>query len=177
MGTDPVRQTLRPGGLRIGIIGRTQHSNEYLGGVKLSGCSINDGNRLPGIVNEQLLTRAVILTHHYVQFALPLPILLAEPTVLIAFCMCLPAFLPQQKQGHTFSFEIQLNLGPVGNPTLLCGQVRRWWEQQPFQAGVIQFLRYRPIQACVSGPTQIFTDCWPSNTACRSDLTIAQLPV
>lgn len=83
----------------------------------------------------------MILTHHYIQFALPATVVLAEPAVLVALGVGLAVFLPEQEQGDTLVFELLVDLMPVGDAAGLGGQVWWWREQQPFQSGLIKIGR------------------------------------
>ena len=63
MGTDPIRQALRPTGLGIGVVGRAEHPDENLGLTDLAGLGIDDRDLLAGIVDEALVAGHVILAH------------------------------------------------------------------------------------------------------------------
>jgi hypothetical protein len=53
------RQRLRPGGLGVGVAGRPHRRDEHLRLAQLAGPSIDDLDRLPGIVDEQALAGRV----------------------------------------------------------------------------------------------------------------------
>ena len=76
---DPVRQCLRTRRLGEGVARRPEHRDEDLRLAKLSGIAAHDRGRVPGVVHEQLLARAVILAHHHVELRRPGPVQLAEP--------------------------------------------------------------------------------------------------
>ena len=55
MRADPIRQTLRPGCLCIGEVGRAQHGNEDLGLAHHAGHRIGDRDPLAREVDERLV--------------------------------------------------------------------------------------------------------------------------
>ena len=95
---NPVRQALRPRRLGIGVARRPEHRDEDLRLAQLPGVTVHHPHRVPGVVHEQLLARTVLLAHHHVEPRRPLPVLLAEPTVLQPLGMGRLVLLPHQRQ-------------------------------------------------------------------------------
>src|SRR3970040_504964 len=90
---DPVGQALRPSCLGVRVVRCAQHRDEDLGVEEdLAGAAVHDRHRLPGVVDEQLLPGTVILPHHQVDLAVPGPVQVAEPTVLIPLWVGTPVF-------------------------------------------------------------------------------------
>jgi len=114
--------------------------------VDLSGGAVNDGHGLAGVVHEQLLTRSMVLAHHQVQLALPGPVVLTEPAVLLPFWVRLPVLLPEQEQSDVFTLQFIVNLLPVRYAPDLSRQVWRGREQQLLQLSLTQILRQWPAQ-------------------------------
>ena len=56
------------------------------------------GNRVSGVINEELLARLVLLPQHHVQLLPPPPVKFAEPAVGIAVRVGLPILFPSQLQ-------------------------------------------------------------------------------
>ena len=63
MSADPVGQRLREGRLDVGVARRAQHGDEHLGAAHLAGTTVNQVDRLAGIVDEQPLARRMDLAH------------------------------------------------------------------------------------------------------------------
>lgn len=63
MRPNPVGQCLGPGRLGVGVVGGAQHGDEELGGPHGAGGGIADGQRLAGVVDEDLVAGQVGLTH------------------------------------------------------------------------------------------------------------------
>ena len=57
MRTDPVGQTLAPGGLGVGRVGGPQDRDKNGGLVDLPAVAIDDGDTLPGVIHKELLAR------------------------------------------------------------------------------------------------------------------------
>jgi transposase len=132
VGANPVRQLLAPGGFGVGVIGSAHNRHKDLRLVDLSGGAVNDGHGLAGVVHKQLLTRSMVLAHHQVQLALPGPVALAEPAVLIPLWVCLPVLLPEQEQSDVFTLQFIVNLLPVRYAPDLSRQVWGWRKQHLF---------------------------------------------
>ncbi len=113
VGSNPVGQCLAPGRLCIAVIGRPKHCHEDLSPADLPGIAINDWHSLAGIVHKQLLSSPVVLTHHHVQLALPGPIVLAKPAVLIPLWMGFPVLLPDQEKGDVLAPQLLFDPMPV----------------------------------------------------------------
>ena len=193
MGRDPVLQTLRPGGLRVGVPRGPQHRHEHLGPDFLPRGPVDHRNRHPRVVHEQLLAAPVLLAHHQVLPAEPLPVVAAEPRVLVSVRMPLLVLLPEQVQGHALApsgiglrhrvrtaalrraLEFPVDLGPVRHHAgvdQLTGQRRR--EQHPLQIGVGQVLGQRPGQSRPFRALHIGSDRGSGNSADTRNLPVTQ---
>src|SRR4029434_1246250 len=92
-----------------------------------SGTAVDDRDPLAGIIDKELLPRAMALPHDQVELAGPGAIRLAEPAVLEALRRGGLVFLPQEEQGDALAFELVVHRGPVGGPVLagsLCWECR-----------------------------------------------------
>ena len=153
---DPVRQRLRPRRLGIGVVRRPEHRDEDLRLAKLPGVALHDRDRLPGIVNEQLLARAVLLAHHHVELRRPRPVQLAEPAVLHPLGMRLLVLLPQQRERHPLAAKLAVNAAPVGHRKPgLTRHRHRPREQPPLELGIVERLRQRPAQPRLLGAADV----------------------
>ena len=65
------------------------------------------------VIDEQLLARPVLLTKHDVQRALPLPVQVAEPAVLVSVAMSRLVLEPQQLERHTLAAQFLVYLSPL----------------------------------------------------------------
>ncbi len=63
MGTNPIRQTLRPAGLGIGEVRRAEHRDKDLRCAHLATERVDDRDPLAGIVDERLVPGDVGLAH------------------------------------------------------------------------------------------------------------------
>ena len=90
-----------------------QYRDKDLGFTQLASMLVDDGHRMTGIVNEQLFASPVVLPHHHVQLAAPVPVPVAEPAVLITVWMLFQIFLPQQELGYAFALEFTMYPLPV----------------------------------------------------------------
>src|SRR5215471_18784435 len=108
--------------------------------MDLAGLAVDDWDALAGIVDKELLPRAMVLLHDQVELAGPGAIRLAEPAVLESLRCGGLIFLPQQEQGDTFPFEFVMHRGPVGGQG--CAGAFGWrWRKQP----LLQRDRIEPI--------------------------------
>src|SRR5262249_57450019 len=82
---DPVRQTLAPGGLGVGVVRGSQDRYEDGCLVHLTAVAVDHGDALPSIIDKELLTRAVSLRHDEIELVRPGAGGLAKPTILQTF--------------------------------------------------------------------------------------------
>ena len=113
VGRDPVEQLLGGQGLDVGVVAGPQDAHKQLGRSHHSGDRIVDGQGRAGEVQEQLLTRSVVLAQHHVQPPLPLPGVLDELGVLVALGTALFELHPEQLQGHPLTPQLPVDLGPA----------------------------------------------------------------
>jgi hypothetical protein len=173
---DPLLYLLRPGGLGIGVVARPQHRHEDLCLAHLPAVTVDDTDRLAGIVDEQLLAGRVALAHDHVQRAHPLAIKVGELAVLIATLgVLLLVLLPQQRQRHAFALHLLVDVGPIGCcPMAVAGQLRL--AKQPlFQLRFRQSLGQWPADPRLLGSLQIIGDCRARDAQARGDLAVAQI--
>ena len=78
----PVGKGLRPGCLGEGVARRREHRDENLCLALLAGLAVHHRDGLPGVVDEHLLARTVLLAHHHVERPRERPVPLAELAVL-----------------------------------------------------------------------------------------------
>ena len=99
-------ESLELGELELGDedeLGHAEGGHEHLRFAHLTRGAVDDRHGVPGVIDEQLLTGAVILAHDHVQLALPGPVVLTEPAVLVTLRVLYPVLLPEQKQGHVLA--------------------------------------------------------------------------
>lgn len=96
----------------------------------LTACPVDDGYALPGVVDEELLARAVVLAHNEVDPLGKAPVVLAELAVLVHF-------------------------GPIGPRALRRGHLRRGWEHTRLELSVVELFWERPRQLGHLGPSEI----------------------
>src|ERR1700735_265957 len=102
-----------------------------------------------GVVHEHLLTGAMLLAQHQVEFLQPPPVEIAEAAVAIAIGVALAAFLPDQLQGQVLvCLQLLVDLRPVRlwvfPPNRGRGPLRK---QRSLDLLVIPVLRCRPLHA------------------------------
>jgi hypothetical protein len=94
-----------------------------LGLADLTGVGTDEGDRLPGVINEALLTGLVGLAQGALLQGLPLCVALAELGIAVAAVRVLPGvFLPQQLLGVALALERLVQGGPVRY--LIAGETR-----------------------------------------------------
>lgn len=67
------------------------------------------------IIDKELFTSAVVLSHDEITRAGPGPIRLTKLSVLEALWRGSLVFLPEQEQGDPFAFKVAMDPGPVGD--------------------------------------------------------------
>ena len=119
------------------VVASAQHRYEDIGGPGFAGCGMDDVDGVAGVIDEHFLTGPVILPQHHIQMARPVPILIAEPTVVDSVGLVLLVFLPQQLQRHA-AIGLQL-LVHFREVRLWSGPCRRWYwrKQQLLQLSVV----------------------------------------
>jgi len=113
MARDPVRQLLGGEGLGVQVVAGPQHGDEDLGRRDHAGDRVDDRDRRPRPVDEELLAGAVLLPHDDVDMALPLPVAAAELAVLVAVGRSLLVLKPQQLEGDVLAPQLLVRLRPV----------------------------------------------------------------
>ena len=106
--------------------------------------------------------------------ALPGPVVLAEPAVLIPLWICLPVLLPEQEQSDVFTHQFLVDLMPVRYASNLGRQVWRGWEQRLLQASLTQIFRQWPAQTGLGQTQKILAHSGAANAAGRRNLSVAQ---
>jgi len=99
MRADPVGQIAVQGGFGIGVVTGAQHSHEQIDRHDFTRLLVGEGDRVPGVVHEQLLAGTMLLAQNDILFVQPVAVELAIPTVAIPFGMNLAILLPEQLQG------------------------------------------------------------------------------
>src|SRR5262245_27955958 len=85
---------------------------------------IDDRNRLAGVIDEHLLSGAMVLAQNQVQAFGPFAVELAQTAVAVPVRMLLFVLLPEQLQRHIRAFQLLVNDGKIGLRPLARG--RRW---------------------------------------------------
>ena len=152
---DPVGERLRPGRLGIGVVGRPEHRYEDLRGADLPAAGIDHRCRLPGVVDEELLSGPVGLAHDHIHATLPDAVAGTELAVGIALGMALAILLPEQEQRHAFAPQLPMNDIKVGLDQPALGGAPTRLEQPSLQLTRTQTLRQRPRQPGRLGAIQV----------------------
>ena len=92
---NPVGKPFRPAGLRVGVVGRSQHRDEDMSASLYAAGGIEHRHRVAGKVDEQLLGGAMRLPHGWRDGLAPLPVKIAKPAVAVTISVLGPVFLPQ----------------------------------------------------------------------------------
>src|SRR5690606_25111881 len=83
-----------------GVVRGAEHGDEDLRRPFFSRRGVDDGDRLPGVIDEELLAGPVLLAHDEVEAALPGAVALAEAAILVAVGVKRLVLLPQQHERH-----------------------------------------------------------------------------
>ncbi len=110
----PEYAVLALGGLGIGVVARAKYGHEDAGLPHLARGTINHRDRLPSVVNEDLLPCAVLLTQRYIELALPLPVELAEPAVPVPLGAGLPVLLPEELKRYALPAKLPVDILKIG---------------------------------------------------------------
>ena len=110
---DPVGQGLRPRRLGEGVVRRPEHRDEVLRLAYLPGLALHHRHGAPGVVDEHLLARAMLLAHHRIERRRPCPVTVTESAVLQPLGMGRLVLLPQQRKRHVVATQLAVNLCPV----------------------------------------------------------------
>ena len=94
VGADPVLQFLALGGFGISVVAGPQDSDEDRGLPLRPALRIMDGNRRPGVIDEELLPRRMVLPQHHIQSLPPLLVEFTEAAVGVTVRVGLPIFFP-----------------------------------------------------------------------------------
>jgi hypothetical protein len=174
MGPNPVRQTLRPRGFDIGIVGGSQDGNKERHFMDFPSMAVHDWDALTSIVDKELFPCAMALAHDQGEFTGPGTIRLAEPAVLESLWCGGLIFLPQQEQRDTFPFEFAVHCGPVGSRGCNGAFGWRWWKQPLLQRGVIEPVRQWPRQAHQPGALHVGRNGGAAQAKAPSNLPITE---
>ena len=174
MGRNPVRQTLRPGSLTVGVVRRTEDGDEDLGLAQLAGSRTRHGHGLPGIVDEELLAGAVGLPHDDVELLTPGTVVVTEPGVLVAAGVQRLVLKPQQVQRDGLgAFEFMVYLDPIRLRALAGIGGHR--EEASFEVGLVDLLGQRPAETGLLEAFEIVADGDRGDAQAASDGASAQV--
>ena len=110
MSVEPVGLILAPAGTSKGVVGGAQYCYKHLSLTHLASIRINDCHGRTTVIDKQLLTRSMQLTHAALLLALPFHIAVAKLRVTVAVIgILLPVFLPQQVLGNTFALQFLMD--------------------------------------------------------------------
>ena len=174
VGTTPVRQRLCQGCLGISIAGGSQHGDKQLAGVHFAGSSVNELNRLTGIIDEHALTGRMRLTHGGRQAAFPLSVAIAELTVAVTIRMDGAVLLPQQHQRDGPFAQLAVEICPVRLRTRFPASLVRCSKQALLQRCIVQIVRHRPAETGTLRALQIVADRGATYAKADRNLTVGQ---
>lgn len=152
-GTQPFGHGLARCGAGIGVARGSQGGDEDMGAT-----AVNQLQRGPGVVDEQLLPGAVDLAHGALEALGIAPVVLAELGVAMGGLAGVlgAVLLPQQHQRHALAAQLLVDAAVVGlhkaAGSLGCAQ------QAVMQGGVIKGLDLWPIQAGGTGQGEVLGD-------------------
>jgi hypothetical protein len=113
MGADPVGPTLGPGRLGIGGVRGPKDRYEDRHFRPFPAVAVDHRNARPGVINTELLPRAVGLAQHQSKVLRPGSRSVTKPAVRQAVGRGRLLFLPQQKQRDALPCEFALDGGPI----------------------------------------------------------------
>src|ERR1041385_1633286 len=111
MCADQVGQLLRPGGFGVGVIRRAEHGDEDLRLADFAGERIHDWHRRAAVINEQLVSGGVRLTHSWREPAFEFAVEYTEVRVAVMVGRMLSGVLfPKKLERYSFvaQFLVQL---------------------------------------------------------------------
>ena len=130
---DPVRKSLAPRRLRIGIVARPPHRDEDLRLPHFAAVGVHHRHGRSAVVDEQLLAGPVHLPHRQVRPRPPFAVQLAIAAIAIAARLLLTVLLPQQLQGHPLLLQLRMHQSPVHRRPLRDRHLGRRRVQTPLQ--------------------------------------------
>ena len=175
MDSNPIFQALTCGGFGVGVVAGAQRGNKEGGWELRTALWVEDGNRVSGVVDEELLTGLVFLTEYHVLAASPAPVEFAEAGVAVTVGMILVIFLPPQLQCQmtvTLEFLVQTSKVWDGPMAFIDAPWRRP-EQNLLQPGIIPAFGQRPDDPGRLRPFQIVINRCLSDRAAAGDLVAA----
>ena len=96
---DPAGQILAAGGFGKGIAAGAENRDKQRGlEIHFAGLLVIDGDLVASVVNEKLLSGAVVVPENYVEMFHPVAVELAESAVAVAVGMILAILFPEQLQ-------------------------------------------------------------------------------
>src|SRR5262249_5782626 len=113
MTADPVVDLLATRGFGVRVVGGAQHGDEQLDLEELAGRGIDDRRLLPGIVDEQLLARAMDLAHRQAATREPPAVDLAVLRVAVPVGVLLEVLEVQQFQGDAGLAPFAVDVGAI----------------------------------------------------------------
>lgn len=114
MSRQPVRQRLGPASFSVCEAGCTEHCQEDMGITDFASQPVDhDPDLVPGIINEQLLLRCMILPHRNRQHHGPAAIQIAKSAISIAVGMIRDILVPQDLQCYMLALQLAVELRPV----------------------------------------------------------------
>ena len=162
MGTDPVRQRLRPCRLRVGVTGCAENRHEDFCLTDLACRRIDDGDLLARVVDENLVAGDMFLAHRRRKTPLETAIQFTETAVAVTVGVNRPVLLPQNEQRDAGLLELWCQLRPVwlrSKPTAsIDAESTGSGKQFVLQRVVREVTRQRPTQSRSRRALQIVLD-------------------
>jgi hypothetical protein len=135
-----------------------------------------EGNRRPGVIDEELLPGLVFLPQHHVQLLPPLLVEFAEPAVAVAVGVSLPILLPgqlQRQMGIPLEFFMETRKIRSGLVAVVDAP-RGPPEQGRFQLALLPAFWQRPTDTRRLRAFQVFINRAVPDRAAAGDLSLAQ---
>jgi hypothetical protein len=178
MAADPVVDLLSPRRVGVGVVGRAQHGDEELDRGELAGRGIDDRRLLAGVVDEQLLARAMDLAHRQAAAPEPPAVDLAVLRVAVPVGVLLEVLEVQQFQGDAGPAPFPVDVGAIRpGPRGAFGGRGVGARVQPRLQGIVgQGLDGRPVQPGLRGLLQDDGDRAEADAQALGHLAVGPAP-
>jgi hypothetical protein len=169
----PVSERLRPGRLGKEVVARPEGGDEELRLADLTRGGIDHRDGLPGVVDEDLLARLVLLAQHRVARLLPRAEAGDKLRVLVAVRVIGLVLEPQELERHAAPAQLLLDVAPL-RQRAQGTRGRRGREEPRPKLGVVPRRGGRVIDPRTLGARQIATHGDVAHTQALADPAAAQ---
>src|SRR5579872_4342159 len=174
--TNPVLQFLALGGFGISVVAGSQDGDEDGGLALRPALRIMNRNRRPGVIDEQFLSRDMILAQHDIQLLSPTLVQFAKAAVSVTIRVGLPIFFPGELERQVrMALEFFVELGKIR--LRLAGWVgvpRGSGKYGRYQLAIIPAFRQWPTDLRLPSASQVFRNRALRDRATAGDLVLPQ---